>query len=51
MRLMTLNSHSLEGEEEEARFQTFIQGVVRIQPDILALQEVNQTRGASTSIR
>lgn len=42
---MTLNSHSLEGEEEEARFQTFIQGVVRIQPDILALQEVNQTRG------
>ena len=43
MKLMTLNTHSLEEEDYEAKLHAFAEGVCRAEPDIIALQEVNQS--------
>lgn len=43
MRLLTLNTHSLVEKEYEQKLQSFVQAIVRLQPDVIALQEVNQT--------
>lgn len=43
MRLLTLNTHSLVESEYEEKLQSFVQAVARLQPDVIALQEVNQT--------
>ena len=44
---MTLNTHSLEEEDYEAKLHAFAEGVCRAEPDIIALQEVNQTQTAA----
>ena len=46
MKLMTLNTHSLEETDYESKLHTFAEVLCREQPDIIALQEVNQTRSA-----
>ena len=46
MKLMTLNTHSLQEENGEAKLEWFVEGVLAERPDIIALQEVNQTQTA-----
>lgn len=46
MKLMTLNTHSLAEASYEDQLRWFIQGVLAETPDVIALQEVNQTRTA-----
>jgi maltose 6'-phosphate phosphatase len=43
MKLMTLNTHSPVEEHYSEKLETFVQAVSEEQPDIIALQEVNQT--------
>ena len=43
MKLLTLNTHSLVEEYYYEKLQTFVQAVSEEQPDVIALQEVNQT--------
>jgi len=43
MKLLTLNTHSLVEEYYYDKLQTFVQAVSEEQPDVIALQEVNQT--------
>ncbi|MBQ8378789.1 MAG: hypothetical protein IJX42_06640 [Oscillospiraceae bacterium] len=43
MKLMTLNTHSLVEENYEKKLDTFVKGVISEKPDIIALQEVNQS--------
>lgn len=43
MKLLTLNTHSLVEPDYEAKREIFINFIVKEQPDIFALQEVNQT--------
>lgn len=43
MKLITLNTHSLAEPDYERKLHTFAEIVEKEQPDILALQEVNQT--------
>ena len=43
MKLMTLNTHSLVEEHYSEKLEAFVQAVSEEQPDIIALQEVNQT--------
>lgn len=46
MKLMTLNTHSLEEPGYEEKLEIFVRAVAVERPDILALQEVNQRRDA-----
>lgn len=46
MKLLTLNTHSLLEEDYSRKLEWFVEGILREQPDIVALQEVNQTRSA-----
>lgn len=43
MKLLTLNTHSLVEEHYSEKLEAFVQAVSEEQPDIIALQEVNQT--------
>lgn len=43
MKVLTLNTHSLVEENYKAKTGIFIETVLREKPDIIALQEVNQT--------
>ena len=43
MRLMTLNTHSLIEENYNEKLDIFVKNVSRIKPDIIAMQEVNQS--------
>ena len=43
MKLLTLNTHSLIEAEYPAKREAFVQMITEEQPDIVALQEVNQT--------
>ena len=43
MKLLTLNTHSLVEKYYYEKLQTFVQAVSEEQPDIIALQAVNQT--------
>lgn len=47
MKLLTLNTHSLQEEHYSQKLTQFIDVIAKEQPDILALQEVNQTMDAS----
>ncbi len=42
MKLLTLNTHSLIEEEYEKKCLIFAEEIVKIKPDVIALQEVNQ---------
>ncbi|MBQ9092245.1 MAG: endonuclease/exonuclease/phosphatase family protein [Anaerotignum sp.] len=46
MKLLTLNTHSLQEENYAQKLDWFIEGILKEQPDIIALQEVNQTADA-----
>ena len=43
MKLLTLNTHSLIEPEYEAKREIFVEFIAKEQPDVFALQEVNQT--------
>lgn len=43
MKLLTLNTHSLQEENYDQKLTWFVEGILREKPDIIALQEVNQT--------
>ena len=43
MKIMTINTHSLAEPDFEQKREQFVQVLLREKPDILALQEVNQT--------
>ena len=46
MKLLTLNTHSLHGNDWKQKLEWFVEGVLEEKPDIIALQEVNQTMTA-----
>ena len=46
MKLLTLNTHSLLEENYEQKLEQFIEVVLQKKPDIIAMQEVNQTNTA-----
>ena len=46
MKIMTLNTHSLAEPEYESKLAAFAGSLVQLKPDIIALQEVNQSRCA-----
>ena len=46
MKLMTLNTHSLVESSYEEKKEKFIETLIVEQPDVVALQEVNQTASA-----
>lgn len=46
MKLLTLNTHSLEEPDTPAKQRIFAGEILKLQPDIIALQEVNQTMTA-----
>ena len=43
MKILTLNTHSLVEENYRVKTEIFIDTVLRERPDVIALQEVNQT--------
>lgn len=47
IKIMTLNAHSLIEENYERKLEHFVDAVEKHKPDIIALQEVNQSVGAS----
>jgi len=46
MKLLTLNTHSLQETAHRQKLDWFVAGLLRERPDLIALQEVNQTRSA-----
>lgn len=46
MKLLTLNTHSLVEPDYEAKRKFFVDFIAKEQPDVFALQEVNQTASA-----
>lgn len=46
MKLMTLNTHSLQGEDTEKALDALCDEIAKREPDVVALQEVNQSRSA-----
>lgn len=46
MKILTLNTHSLQEENYRQKLDWFIEGILKEKPDLIALQEVNQTAGA-----
>ncbi len=46
MKLLTLNTHSLQEEHYEKKLEQFTEIILQEQPDIIALQEVNQSINA-----
>ena len=47
MKLITINTHSLVEEHYSEKLDTFVSAIAEIQPEIIALQEVNQTASES----
>ena len=47
MRLLTLNAHSLQGEDPQGNLEGFVRTALELRPDVIALQEVNQLRTAA----
>ena len=45
MKILTLNTHSLQEENHRQTLSRFVEGLLRERPEIVALQEVNQTAG------
>lgn len=46
VKLVTLNAHSLVERNAEEKLEQFVRGVLAEQPDVIALQEVNQRMAA-----
>ena len=47
MKILTLNTHSLLDEDYSQKLEWFVEGILKEKPDIIALQEVNQTFNAA----
>ena len=47
MKLLTFNAHSLQGEDAEQNLERFAAFAAEVRPDLIALQEVNQSRTAA----
>ena len=45
MKLLTINTHSLLEEEYDRKCREFVRGILKHYPDVIAMQEVNQTLG------
>ena len=43
MKILTLNTHSLQEENYSQKLEWFVEGILREKPDLIAMQEVNQT--------
>jgi len=43
MKILTLNTHSLQEENHQQKLSWFVEGILEEKPDLIALQEVNQT--------
>ena len=43
MKILTLNTHSLQEENYEQKLNWFVEGILKERPDIIAMQEVNQS--------
>ena len=43
MKILTLNTHSLQEENYQQKLEWFVEGILKEMPDIIAMQEVNQT--------
>lgn len=43
MKILTLNTHSLQEENYTNKLDWFVEGILREKPDIIAMQEVNQS--------
>jgi len=46
MKLLTINTHSLQGQNWRQDVSRFVEGILREMPDLVAMQEVNQTCNA-----
>ena len=46
MKILTLNTHSLQEDNYEQKLQWFVAGILRELPDVIAMQEVNQSAHA-----
>ena len=46
MKILTLNTHSLQEENYQQKLSWFVEGILKEKPDIIAMQEVNQTAEA-----
>ena len=46
MKILTLNTHSLQEENYPQKLQWFVEEILKEKPDIIAMQEVNQTASA-----
>ena len=46
MKILTLNTHSLQEENYQQKLSWFVEGILKEKPDIIAMQEVNQTFNA-----
>ena len=46
MKLLTINTHSLIEDNYRKKLDIFVDVIYRIRPDIIAMQEVNQTINA-----
>lgn len=46
MKILTLNTHSLQEEDYSRKLDWFVEGILQERPDIIAMQEVNQTADA-----
>lgn len=47
LRLLTLNTHSHAERQYEKKLHAFAEGIAALQPDVIALQEVSQTKSAA----
>ena len=48
MKILTINTHSILEKDYEKKCEYFKDAIIRIQPDIIAMQEVNQSKWAKT---
>ncbi|KAI4447308.1 Maltose 6'-phosphate phosphatase [Eubacterium plexicaudatum ASF492] len=46
MKLLTLNTHSLQEDHYEKKLEQFVDTILQVRPDIIAMQEVNQSMEA-----
>ena len=46
MKLLTINTHSLIEDNYEYKLDVFTEAIARLRPDVIAMQEVNQTASA-----
>lgn len=49
MKLLTINTHSIIEKDYEKKCGYFVDAITRIKPDIIAMQEVNQSKWAKTA--